>query len=208
MCIRDRFLHHLFSMAPLFEVFVCQVYSNSLLMDLTFGGAKYISTGRGFAITRIDFSELYSKFVNISIYSGFQVFFMLLFAIISMWQPALLWFWITVVSMCFAPFIFNPHQFSFMDFFIDYKNLIHWLFSGNTKYQKESWANLVKSSRSRFTGYKSKTIDDVSEDSGHDSKKARFWNVFFAELFLPFCVFLFNFTAYSYICLLYTSRCV
>ncbi|EJS44123.1 fks3p [Saccharomyces arboricola H-6] len=195
----SRFLHHLFSMAPLFEVFVCQVYSNSLLMDLTFGGAKYISTGRGFAITRIDFSTLYSRFVNISIYSGFQVFFMLLFAIISMWQPALLWFWITVISMCFAPFIFNPHQFSFMDFFIDYKTFNHWLFSGNTKYKKESWANFVKSSRSRFTGYKSKTVDDISEESGQDSKKARFWNVFFAELFLPFCVFLFNFTAFSYI---------
>lgn len=124
---------------------------------------------------------------------------MLLFAIISMWQPALLWFWITVISMCFAPFIFNPHQFAFMDFFIDYKTFIHWLFSGNTKYQKESWANFVKSSRSRFTGYKSKTVDDISEDSGHDSKKARFWNVFFAELFLPFCVFLFNFTAFSFI---------
>ncbi|CAI6688230.1 BAF_HP2_G0046410.mRNA.1.CDS.1 [Saccharomyces cerevisiae] len=195
----SRFLHHLLSMAPLFEVFVCQVYSNSLLMDLTFGGAKYISTGRGFAITRLDFFTLYSRFVNISIYSGFQVFFMLLFAIISMWQPALLWFWITVISMCFAPFIFNPHQFAFMDFFIDYKTFIHWLFSGNTKYQKESWANFVKSSRSRFTGYKSKTVDDISEDSGHDSKKARFWNVFFAELFLPFCVFLFNFTAFSFI---------
>ena len=194
----SRFLHHLFSMAPLFEVFVCQVYANSLLTDITFGGAKYISTGRGFAISRIDFSILYSRFVLISIYSGFQVFMMLLFATVTMWQPALLWFWITVISMCFAPFIFNPHQFSFSEFFIDYRNFIHWLSGGNSKYKKESWSSFVKSSRGRYTGYKRKLINDSSESDKIDSRKASFRNIFFVEIFIPLFVFIINFTAYSF----------
>ncbi|QLL30220.1 hypothetical protein HG536_0A00370 [Torulaspora globosa] len=195
----SRFLHHLFSMAPLFEVFVCQVYSNSLLSDLTFGGAKYISTGRGFAITRIEFAILYSRFVNVAIYSGLQVFLMLIFGMVSMWQPALLWFWITVISMCFAPFIFNPHQFAFTDFFIDYRSFIHWLSAGNTKSKKESWSSFVKTSRARYTGYKKKTINDSSTNAIIDSRGAKLGNALFAELFLPFFVFLFNFTSYTFI---------
>lgn len=194
-----RFFHHLFSMAPLFEVFVCQVYSNSLLSDLTFGGAKYISTGRGFAITRIEFAILYSRFVNVAIYSGLQVLLMLIFGMVSMWQPALLWFWITVISMCFAPFIFNPHQFVFKDFFIDYRNFIHWLSAGNAKYQKESWSSFVRSSRARYTGYKRRTINDSSVNAIVDNRGAKLGNALFAELFMPFVVFLFNFTAYTFI---------
>lgn len=194
-----RFLHHLFSMAPLFEVFVCQVYSNSLVSDLTFGGAKYISTGRGFAITRIEFSILFSRFVNIAIYSGLQVFLMLVFGMVSMWQPALLWFWITVISMCFAPFIFNPHQFAFAEFFIDYRNFMHWLSSGNAKFHKESWSNFAKISRARYTGYKRKLIGDVSEDGLADARRAKLGNVLLAELLIPLVVFLFNLTGYTFI---------
>lgn len=195
----SRFLHHLLSLAPLFEVFVCQVYSNSLLSDITFGGARYVSTGRGFAITRIDFAILYSRFVNIAVYTGVQVFLMLIFSTVSMWQPALLWFWITVISMCFAPFIFNPHQFNFTEFFIDYRNFIHWLSDGNIQYETESWSTFVKTSRSRYTGYKRKTINDISEQDGKDGHKASLDNLFVSELFIPFLVLLFDFTAYMFI---------
>ncbi|QLG72951.1 hypothetical protein HG535_0E00350 [Zygotorulaspora mrakii] len=196
----SRFFHHLFSMAPLFEVFVCQVYSNALVGDITFGDAKYIPTGRGFAISRISFSILYSRFVNTAIYSGIQVFLMLIFGIVSMWQPALLWFWITVISMCFAPFIFNPHQFAFSDFFIDYRNLIHWISSGNAAYKKESWSNFTKLGRARFTGFKNKFIDDDSEQGNSSpGKRPRFNNVFCIELMIPLFFLFFNFTAYTFI---------
>ncbi|CCK70393.1 putative 1,3-beta-D-glucan synthase KNAG_0E01270 [Huiozyma naganishii CBS 8797] len=194
-----RFLRHIISMAPLFEVFVCQVYSNSLLNDITFGGAKYIPTGRGLAITRIDFAILYSRFSTISIYTGIQIFLMLLFATVSMWQPALLWFWITVVSLCFAPFIFNPHQFSFSEFFLDYRNVIHWLSSGNSHFVKESWSTFTKTSRARYTGYKRKLINDVSEDASIDTRRASFKNIFLSELLTPGVIFFCDFTAYTFI---------
>lgn len=194
-----RFLHHLFSMAPLFEVFVCQIYSNSLLTDLTFGGAKYISTGRGFAITRVNFSTLYARFVSTSIYSGLQIFLMLLFATASIWHPALLWFWLTVISLCFAPFIFNPHQFSFGEFFIDYRDYIYWLLSGNGSYKKNSWSSLVKAGRARFTGYKKILITDLSENDKEDNKRANFWNILFPELLIPLFVFICDFFSYMFI---------
>ncbi|CCE61633.1 hypothetical protein TPHA_0A05590 [Tetrapisispora phaffii CBS 4417] len=195
----SRFLHHLFSLAPLFEVFVCQVYSNALATNITFGGAKYISTGRSFAISRISFSTLYSRFVVVSIYSGFQVFMMLVFGCLTMWQPSLLWFWITVISMCFAPFIFNPHQFSISEFFLDYKNYIHWLSSGNIRYKEESWATFVKQSRIKYTGYKKKMIQDESERYQPDTKKSKLRDIYAFELLIPLFVLAINLTAYMFI---------
>lgn len=194
-----RFLHHIFSMAPLFEVFVCQIYSNALITNITFGGAKYISSGRGFAITRIDFMILYSRFAKISIYSGFQIFLMLLFATLSMWQPALLWFWITVISLCFAPFVFNPHQFVFKEFFLDYHNLVHWFSNGNYQYKKESWASYVKTTRATYTGYKRKTIGDISETGIQNANKVKFANIYISELLTTFIILACNFTSYTFI---------
>lgn len=193
-----RFLHHIFSMAPLFEVFVCQTYSNALLNDLTFGGARYISSGRGFAITRIDLSVLYSRYASISIYTGFHIFLMLLFATVSMWQPALLWFWITVVSLCFAPFIFNPHQYIWSEFFLDYRNTIHWFSEGNFEFTNHSWSSLTKQQRARFIGYKKHIINDVSEGGITYSQPPKISNLFLAELAVPIAEFIFSFTAYTF----------
>ncbi|SCU89315.1 LADA_0E14796g1_1 [Lachancea dasiensis] len=195
----SRFLHHLLSLASFFEVFVCQIYASALLANVTFGGAKYISTGRGFAITRLDFPELYSKFASSSIYSGSKIFLMLVFATVAMWQPALLWFWITVISMCLAPFIFNPHQFTFSDFFVDYRNFIHWLSRGNTKFEENSWVEYVRSSRVKFTGFKSKLIEDVSERNACETKKAQLPDIFVAEILVPVFSVSLSFTAYTFI---------
>ncbi|SCV02431.1 LAME_0H00386g1_1 [Lachancea meyersii CBS 8951] len=195
----SRFLHHLLSLASFFEVFVCQIYASALLTNVTFGGAKYISTGRGFAITRLDFPQLYSKFASSSIYSGSKIFLMLIFATISMWQPALLWFWITVISMCLAPFLFNPHQFTFTDFFVDYRNFIRWLSSGNATFDSNSWVEYVRSSRARFTGFKTKLIDDVSERGARETKRAQLPDIFVAEILIPTCVAGLSFTAYTFI---------
>ncbi|SCU86383.1 LAFA_0E00408g1_1 [Lachancea sp. 'fantastica'] len=194
----SRFLHHLLSLASFFEVFVCQIYASALLTNVTFGGARYISTGRGFAITRLDFSQLYSKFASTSIYSGAKIFLMLIFATVSMWQPALLWFWITVISMCLAPFLFNPHQFTFTDFFVDYRNFIQWLSRGNTAFDPTSWVEFIRGSRARFTGFKAKLIDDPSEKSGKETKRATFTDIFVAEILVPACATALSLTAYTF----------
>jgi 1,3-beta-glucan synthase len=59
---------HFLSLSPIFEVFATQIQAHSILSNLTFGGARYIATGRGFATTRISFALLYSRFAGPSIY--------------------------------------------------------------------------------------------------------------------------------------------
>ncbi|ODV72972.1 1,3-beta glucan synthase [Cyberlindnera jadinii NRRL Y-1542] len=178
----QRFFRHLLSLSPMFEVFVGQIYSSSLLTDMSVGGARYISTGRGFATARIPFSVLYSRFAGSAIYMGARCMLMILFATIAHWQPALLWFWASLSSLIFAPFIFNPHQFAWDDFFIDYRDFIRWLTRGNNKWHRNSWIGYVKMSRSRITGFKRKVLGVESEKSAGDSARAHRTNIMFADV--------------------------
>jgi 1,3-beta-glucan synthase len=105
-------------------VFSTQIYTHSILSNLTFGGARYIATGRGFATSRISFSILYSRFAGPSIYLGMRTLLMLLYATIATMNPFLIYFWVSTLALCIAPFIFNPHQFSVADFVIDYRQAL------------------------------------------------------------------------------------
>ena len=87
----------------------------------------------------------------------------LLFGTVSHWQAPLLWFWASLSALMFSPFIFNPHQFAWEDFFLDYRDFIRWLSRGNTKWHRNSWIGYVRLSRSRITGFKRKLTGDVSE---------------------------------------------
>ncbi|KAH3679224.1 hypothetical protein WICPIJ_008693 [Wickerhamomyces pijperi] len=179
----QRFIRHLLSLSPVFEVFVGQIYSSSLTNDLSVGGARYISTGRGFATARIPFSVLYSRFAGSAIYMGARAMLLILFGTISYWQPALLWFWASLSSLIFAPFIFNPHQFAKEDFFIDYRDFIRWLSRGNNKWHRNSWIGYVRMSRSRITGFKRKVLGVESEKAAGDAARAHRTNIYFAEVF-------------------------
>ena len=109
------------SLSPVFEVFSTQIYTHSIISNLTFGGARYIATGRGFATTRLSFSILFSRFAGPSIYLGMRTLIMLLYVTMSWWTPYLIYFWVSILALCVAPFLFNPHQFVFSDFIIDYR---------------------------------------------------------------------------------------
>lgn len=109
------------SLSPAFEVFGTRISSHSIASNLTFGGARYIATGRGFATTRISFSILYSRFAGPSIYLGMRQLVMLLYVTITLYTGWVVYFWVTVLSLCIAPFLFNPHQFSAADFIVDYR---------------------------------------------------------------------------------------
>ncbi|GMM33498.1 hypothetical protein DASC09_008230 [Saccharomycopsis crataegensis] len=190
-----RLTSHFLSLSPVFEVFACQIYSTSLTSNLAFGGAKYISSGRGFATTRVPFWEQYSKFATTSIYSGAYLFLTLLFASLTMWQPALLWFWISSVSLCLAPFIFNPHQFSFTDFFVDYREYIKWLIRGNDNFDSRSWISFARQSRSRFTGFrKGKT-----KPTYKNIQKPSVSNLFYSEVLSSLFYALSSFLGYTFV---------
>ncbi|KAF2835939.1 glycosyltransferase family 48 protein [Patellaria atrata CBS 101060] len=169
-----RLAKHFSSLSPMFEIFVCQIYANSLHNDLAFGGARYIGTGRGFATARIPFGILYSRSLM-----------MLLFGTITIWGAELLYFWASLLSLCISPFMFNPHQFAWNDFFIDYREFLRWLSRGNTRSHAASWIGFCRLSRTRITGYKRKALGDPSSKLSGDVPRARFRNVLFSEIISP-----------------------
>ncbi|TDL27462.1 glycosyltransferase family 48 protein [Rickenella mellea] len=181
-----RLAKHFLSLSPIFEVFSTQIYSQSILSNLTFGGARYIATGRGFATTRISFSILYSRFAGPSIYLGMRTLLMLLYATMTVWIPHLIYFWISVLSLCVAPFIFNPHQFSFADFIIDYREFLRWMSRGNSRSKASSWYGYCRLSRTMITGYKKKKLGHPSEKLSGDVPRASWKAVLFSEIFWPF----------------------
>lgn len=173
------------SLSPFFEVFVCQIYANSVTQDLSFGGARYIGTGRGFATARIPFGVLYSRFAGPSIYLGSRLLLMLLFATLTVWQAALVYFWISLLALVVSPFIYNPHQFAWNDFFIDYRDYLRWLSRGNSLSHSSSWISFCRLSRTRITGYKRKVLGDPSGKLSSDVPRAAMTNVLFGEIIAP-----------------------
>ncbi|KAJ6784697.1 hypothetical protein PWT90_00440 [Aphanocladium album] len=180
-----RFLKQLFSLSIFFEIFACQIYANAVEQDISYGGARYIGTGRGFATSRIPFGVLYSRFAGNSIYLGFRLLGILLFASVTIWQAGLTYFWISVLALTLSPFLFNPHQFAWSDFFIDYREFIRWLSRGNSRGHGSSWIAFCRLSRTRVTGYKRKILGERPNSVG-DIAKPPFLNLFVSEVLAPF----------------------
>ncbi|KAK6460288.1 putative glucan synthase [Scheffersomyces coipomensis] len=151
-----RLSKHFASFSPLFEVFVCRIYAKSLVSDIAIGGARYIGTGRGFATIRVPFSTLYSRFASESLYFGSLCCLLILYCSISMWKLSLLYFWVTVIALLICPFLYNPNQYLWTDFFIDYKDYLSWLSRGNSRSNVSSWISFRRLSRSRIVGVKTK----------------------------------------------------
>lgn len=187
------------SLSFMFEVFVCQIYANAVHQNLSFGGARYIGTGRGFATARIPFGVLYSRFAGPSIYVGARSLLMLLFATSTTWTPALIWFWVSLFALTISPFLFNPHQFAWYDFFIDYRDYLRWLSRGNSRSHASSWIAYCRLSRTRLTGYKRKLLGNPSEKNAGDVPRAHFTNIFFSEIIGPLVLVGVSLIPYLYI---------
>ncbi|OXV11226.1 hypothetical protein Egran_01011 [Elaphomyces granulatus] len=194
-----RLAKHFGSFSFMFEVFVCQIYANSIQQDLSYGGARYIGTGRGFATARIPFGVLYSRFAGPSIYLGARSLLMLLFATTTVWTPALIWFWVSLLALCISPFLFNPHQFAWNDFFIDYRDYLRWLSRGNSRSHASSWIAFCRLSRTRITGYKRKVLGVPSEKLSGDVPRAGLTNIFFSEIIGPLVLVAVTLIPYLYI---------
>ncbi|KAG2159276.1 glycosyltransferase family 48 protein [Suillus bovinus] len=173
------------SLSPVFEVFSTQIYTHSIITNLTFGGARYIATGRGFATTRISFSILFSRFAGPSIYLGMRTLISLLYVTMALWTPYLIYFWISILALCVAPFLFNPHQFAFADFVIDYREFLRWMSRGNSRSHNNSWIGYCRLSRTMITGYKKKKLGLPSDKMSGDAPRAGWRAVIFSEVIFP-----------------------
>ncbi|CAG8460282.1 2146_t:CDS:2 [Acaulospora colombiana] len=176
---------HLLSLSPFFEVFITQIYRHSITTNLNFGGARYIESGRGFATARIPFSTLYARFSCPSIYFGMRTLLELILVTMTIRLPHLGYFWLSVVALAISPFLFNPHQFSFTDFIIDYREFLRWMSRGNSKTHASSWISFCRMSRTMITGYKRRRSGHPSEKSVSDVPRPSFVVIFASEIFLP-----------------------
>ncbi|KAF8458279.1 1,3-beta-glucan synthase catalytic subunit FksP [Kalaharituber pfeilii] len=183
---------HFCSFSPMFEVFVCQIYANSILQNLAFGG-------RGFATARIPFAVLYSRFAGPSIYLGARSLLMLVFTSSTIWGWHLIYFWFSLLALCVSPFVYNPHQFSWNDFFIDYRDFLRWLSRGNSRANHQSWIAFCRLSRTRITGYKRKTLGDPSEKLTGDIPRARLKNIVWNEIVGPLVLVVVTLIPYLFI---------
>jgi 1,3-beta-glucan synthase len=193
-----RLSKHLMCLSPMFEVFVCKIYSQSLVNDLSFGGARYIATGRGFATVRVPFHLLYSRFSSESFYFAASALALLLFCSLALWNFALLYFWLTIFSLLIAPCLYNPNQFSWNEFFLDYKQYLKWLSSGNTISHTTSWIGHVRAIRIQVTGSKRKKLGRVGDKRSSDFKKPSFINMMTSEIFPRVILLLVVLSAYLF----------
>lgn len=190
---------HFLSMSPIFEIFSTQIYTHSILSNLTYGGARYIATGRGFATARLSFSILYSRFAGPSIYLGMRTLLILIYISMAIWMPHLIYFWISIMALIVAPFLFNPHQFSFTDFVIDYREFLRWMSRGNSRSHGNSWIGYCRLSRTMITGYKKHRLGHPSEKLSSDAPRAGWRNVFIAEIVGPISMAIIVTIAYMFV---------
>ncbi|KIY71346.1 glycosyltransferase family 48 protein [Cylindrobasidium torrendii FP15055 ss-10] len=194
-----RLTKQLLSASPMFEIFSTQIQTHSILSNLTFGGARYIATGRGFATSRIFFNILYSRFAGPSIYLAMRTLIMLLYVTLTLWTPWLIYFWVTIISLAIAPFVFNPHQFVFSDFMVDYREFIRWMCRGNSRSHNNSWIGYCRLSRTMITGYKKKKLGHPSEKLSGDVPRATWLAVFFPEIVFPVVMAVLFVIAYCFV---------
>jgi len=111
----------------------------------------------------------------------------------------LIYFWVTLLAMCTSPFIYNPHQFAWNDFFIDYRDFLRWLSRGNSRSHQSSWIGFCRLSRTRITGYKRKALGDPSSKMSGDVPRASFTNLFFGEIVGPLLMVVVTLLPYLFI---------
>ncbi|KAI8807803.1 1,3-beta-glucan synthase component GLS1 [Cladochytrium replicatum] len=177
-----RITKQILSLSPLFDVFTTQIYNYTLLYDLSFGRAGYIATGRGFATARNHFYQLFEAFAEPSIYVGLRMLACLVCVTITMPFGHLAFFWIVVLPLCIAPFLFNPHQFMIDEFLLDYRRTLQWFSAGNGKPCDASWIAFHQRSRVQITGNKRRMLGQAAQRYGVSGWKFSDCTTTFASL--------------------------
>ncbi|PAV18327.1 1,3-beta-glucan synthase [Pyrrhoderma noxium] len=133
-------------------------------------------------------------------YFGMQSLIILLYITLPLWISYLIYFWITTLALYFSPFIFNPHQVSFADFVVDYREYLRWMSRGNARAHKNAWIGYCRISRTMITGYKRKKLGLPSDKAaGSDTPRATRRAVFLSETIMPICMAILFVVAYLFV---------
>lgn len=140
---------------------------------------------------------------------------MLLYVTLTFWNLYLIYFWVSILSLCLAPFLFNPHQFVFSDFIVDYRyvfsyfhgiyphrdisEFLRWMCRGNSRSHINSWIGYCRLSRTMITGYKKQKLGHPSERLSGDVPRAGWRAVFWSEIIFPICMAILFIIAYMFV---------
>jgi len=97
---------------------------------MSYGGARYVGTGREFALMHNPFVTLYVRYARTHFYFAYSlVLLCVLLAILDIpgYASATFGAWMVALSLLFAPFWFNPVQFVVSQTKADYKQFSRWL---------------------------------------------------------------------------------
>lgn len=97
---------------------------------MNYGGARYVGTGREFALMHNPFVTLYVRYARTHFYFAYNlVSLCVLLAILDIpgYASATFGAWMVALSLLFAPFWFNPVQFVVEKTKADYKQFNRWL---------------------------------------------------------------------------------
>jgi len=163
-----KFLRSILTLSPLMFIFQAKTIGHYIVNEFRYGGASYVATGRGLPTERRPFISktdkgsyegLYLDYAVVAYYDGAMLLagaVMIHFAggesSAGSAAESLRWTWLsvglTIASWLYAPFIFNPYNFSASHFVSDMRSLYQFFFKRSGK-NWDSWyeRTLVKPRR-------------------------------------------------------------
>lgn len=145
----ERFFKQMFTLSPLMFIFQAKIIGHYVINEIRYGGATYVSTGRGLPTDRRPFigeavpgkfqlkklGGLYLDYASIAYYDGVTLLAGVVLIYLAggvsgagVFSNDVWWVFIclflTVASWLWAPFIFNPYQFVWKHFCEDFRCLV------------------------------------------------------------------------------------
>eukprot|EP00443_Scrippsiella_acuminata_P109949 CAMPEP_0115752780 /NCGR_PEP_ID=MMETSP0272-20121206/95975_1 /TAXON_ID=71861 /ORGANISM="Scrippsiella trochoidea, Strain CCMP3099" /LENGTH=231 /DNA_ID=CAMNT_0003198055 /DNA_START=24 /DNA_END=716 /DNA_ORIENTATION=+ len=140
-----KFLRSILTLSPLMFIFQAKTIGHYIVNEFRYGGASYVATGRGLPTERRPFISKTDKGSYEGLYTGGE-------SSAGSAAESLRWTWLsvglTIASWLYAPFIFNPYNFSASHFVSDMRSLYQFFFKRSGK-NWDSWyeRTLVKPRR-------------------------------------------------------------
>eukprot|EP00929_Paragymnodinium_shiwhaense_P061983 TRINITY_DN30951_c0_g1_i1.p1 TRINITY_DN30951_c0_g1~~TRINITY_DN30951_c0_g1_i1.p1 ORF type:complete len:1604 (-),score=362.26 TRINITY_DN30951_c0_g1_i1:181-4992(-) len=119
----------LLALDPVFSAFQSKIIAYYFESTVAYGGAQYIPTGRGLGVARFSFVKLYRAFSATHFRDAFEAtLYLSLGTIVDCGWPFALCMGLCIFSWSFAPFLYNPKQFSsFGVAASDLREYLHWM---------------------------------------------------------------------------------
>lgn len=135
-----------------FFVFRTRTTAKFFLSDVQYGGAKYISTGRGYQLHHNGFVHVYSHYSRSHLYYAAELLLLLILLPLLGWSQyaATTWStWLVAVSLFWAPFWFNPSSFRLENTADDFEAWRLWMRDVVDTETKSTWSAWNKNELSK-----------------------------------------------------------